>query len=333
MSTPKQVAIVTHEDFIGNTVETLLTQIFHDLKLDFEIVSVCNNLRGNDVKLTVMSTPYSKQLVNNVAKLKGLQADLLIILSHGVKTALKSGMPSALCFATDAMDVFPSSLMLWACEKRVDSMTAALTDLPKHCTTLQSVTDVSGLAIVLCCHGDDILQDFKSTNPTNFTDMLVCNREDMDNRSFCLFFVMLCNLIDSDKQVRASLKPQINVPVKEHIRTIFADVQKFGHNKDTFWKFLCDRHFVSENDSTFRVVGVLYSFELVNDVEDFKETILQDFKALTLVCWENITKTIVEETWSTGPILPGMLVRERLKRLRETELDVLLESLRLVSTV
>lgn len=329
MSTRKQVAIVTHEDFIGNTVETLLTQIFHDLELDFEIASVCNNLRGNDVRLTVMSTPYSKQLVNNVAKLKGLEADLLVILCHGVQIAGQTGLPSALCFATDEMDLIPASLMLRACEKRVDPKTGALTNLPGYCTTLRSVTNVSRLAIVLCCHGDHILREFKSTNPTSFTDMLVCNRTDIDNRSYCLFFVMLCKLIDGDEQVRASRKPEMHVAVKDHIRTIFADVKKFGENKDTFWKFLCDRHFVSENGSTFRVVGVLYSFKLVNDVEDFKETILQDFQALTLVCWDENTATIVEETWSTGPLLPGTLIK---KRLRDTGLAALLESLRLVST-
>jgi hypothetical protein len=328
MSTRKQVAIVTHEDFIGNAVETLLTQIFLDVNLNFEIVSLCEKLRGTNGKLTVMSRPYSKQIVNSVAKLKGVQADLLIILSHGVKTALKSGMPSSACFSPDETKVAPESLKLWACDKRVESDRGTLVELPGNCVTLREVTDSSGLAIVLCCHGNDILEDFKSTEPKNFTDMLVCNREDMDNRSFCLFFVMLLNLIDSDKQMRTS-KNDIHVAVKDHIRTIFEYVKTFGLNKDTFWKFLCDKYFVSEKGSTFRVFGVLYSFVLVNHVEDFKATILQDFQALTLVCWDDDTGTIVEETCLTEPILPSQIAR---KRLRDEGLGALLQSLRLVTS-
>ena len=139
---------------------------------------------------------------------------------------------------------------------------------------------------------------------------------------------MLLNLIDSDEQVRASPNPQMHVPVKDHIRTIFANVKTFGHNKDTFWKFLCDTHYVSEKGSTFRVFGILYSFVLVKDAEDMKATILQDFKALTLVCWDENTETIVEETWLTGPIADG---KSAGKRPRDEGLGALLKSLRLMT--
>jgi hypothetical protein len=43
-----------------------------------------------------------------------------------------------------------------------------------------------------------MLEDFLSDGPTGFTDMLLCDKEDMDNQSFCAFFVLLVNLIDSD---------------------------------------------------------------------------------------------------------------------------------------
>ena len=333
LSTSKHVAILTHDDFIGNIVEMQLTQLFQDIGLTFEIVSLAKDVRGGyDMEkgdfrgeLTLMRKPYSKKIVNEVEKLKGITSDLLIILSHGKKTGLS--MPSAVCFAPEEMTSVPAGLLLWACNTSVLPPNGAVAPLPDGCVTLGEVTISSRLAIVLCCHGDDILGDFKSMKTENFTDMLVCNREDMDIRSFCIFFVLLANLVDRDKQVRTSRTPQMHVVVKYHIRKIFEDVKAFGQDKDTFWAFLHDRGLVSENGDKFRVSGILYSFELIKGSEDKKAIILQDFKALTLVCWDKKTGNVVEENWDTQPLhnprlLPG-------KRKADMSLAVLLESLQL----
>ena len=339
MSTSKHVAILTHDDFIGNIVEMQLTQLFQDIGLIFEIVSLAEDVRGQynmedgdfGGELTLMRKPYSKRIVNDVGKLKGIASDLLIIISHGKKTGIS--MPSAMCFAPEEMTNVPASLLLWACNTCVLPPDAEVGQLPDGCVTLGEVTISSRLAIVLCCHGDHILEDFKSMETEKFTDMLVCNREDMDIRSYCIFFVLLANLVDRDERVRppqCTLRPpQMHVVVKDHIRKIFGDVKAFGENKDTFWTFLHDRGLVSENGDKFRVSGILYSFELMKGSEDKKATILQDFKALTLVCWNQETNEVVEETCDTQPFENPRLLPS--KRKADMALAVLLERLQLAA--
>lgn len=253
LSTPKQVAIITHEDFIGNIMEIHLTQFFQDIGLFFEIITLPNNVRVYDQEnevywgeLTLMRKPYTKKMVNETEKLKSIFTDLMIILAHGKTRGNKT--PSAVYFAPEDAKILPGNLLLWA-RDTFAHLDGTFTELPSECVTLVEVTAESNLGIVLYCRGDEILEDFKSMNPKDFTDMLVCNRSDMDIRSFCIFFVFLVNLVDSDPRVRPgpdTSPPKIHEVVKDNIRKKFQYVKQFGDTKESFWTFLQDRGFVSE---------------------------------------------------------------------------------------
>jgi hypothetical protein len=166
-----------------------------------------------------------------------------------------------------------------------------------------------------------ILQDFLSDGPTAFTDMLICDRKDMDNQSFCIFVVLLVNLIDSDVPARPLSRFQftfnrsdltIDVVVKRNIRRIFQIVREFGSTSESFWDFLLKSACVSSLRTVkatqglpntkfgerffYRVSGIPFNFALEFGSEDKKQTILDDFKALKLVCWDADTEKIVYET-------------------------------------
>jgi hypothetical protein len=89
----------------------------------------------------------------------------------------------------------------------------------------------------------------------------------------------------------------------------------------------------------YRVSGIPFNFALELGAEDKKQTILDDFKALKLVCWDAATQTIVYETWETKFDTPLDVYTQLIpskKRPRsagpvrsDRKMDMLLERLRL----
>jgi hypothetical protein len=376
VSRRKEVAIVTHEDFFGNFIEQYLAVFFKELRLELEIVSLLQDIQGNEYtsthpeEVSLSRKPYTKKIVNKTERLKSVDVDLMIVLGHGKE---RDGMtPSAVCFAAADAKWFDSSMLLRASRYFVEiNADGSRDELPGTITTLADVTARSKLAIVLCCRGDEILQDFLSDGPTGFTDMLICDREDMDNQSFCIFFVLLVNLIDSDVSNRPLSEFQytfgrrdvtIDEVVKRNIRRIFQIVRQFGTTDESswwtaaesFWDFLKKSGCVSslatvkanqglensreKTDQYYRVSGIPWNFALRSDSKDSgleykNQTILDDFKALKLVRWDAGTQKVVCEDWQSS-FDHELDVYQQLiprKRPREGDLGVLLERLRLSS--
>jgi hypothetical protein len=369
VSANKDVAIVTHEDFYGNFMEQYLAVFFMELQVRLEIVSLLQDIQsygwtsGSPEKLILSREPYTKMIVNNTEMLKSVAADLMIVLGHGLKRI--NNQPSAVCFAPCDAKFVSSSGCLWGSRYRVERNQDGSRDkLPGTITTLADVTARSKLAIVLCCRGDQILQDFLSDGPTNFTDMLLCDKEYLDNQSFCIFFVLLVNLIDSFLEFRPLRLNNVRMDeiVKWKIERIFQIVRKFGTTAEDFWDFLEKSGCVASLEAVkasqglpnirenaeqyYRVLGMPWNFPLrfVSEdgtEEDTKQTILDDFKALKLVRWDG--DKVVFENWESSFDTP-LDVYEHLiavdteeassnKRQRRDDLGMLLERLRLSAGV
>jgi hypothetical protein len=139
------------------------------------------------------------------------------------------------------MTTLPANLLIFASDYPHIKDDNSIDKLPDTCVMLADVTAQSHLAIVLCCRGDQILLDFKSTNPKNFTDMLICDRPDLDTISFCIFHVLLFNLVDCDKRVRPAAgeqQPKMHEVVKDNIRHIFRLINTHKDSVEKFWIFL-----------------------------------------------------------------------------------------------
>jgi hypothetical protein len=239
------VAIVTHEDFFGNFIEQYLAVFFHELRVQLEIVNLLNDI-GEDgqtsrvpEEVTLMRKPYMKKIVNNTERLKSVETDLMIVFGHGRRKNERE--PSAVCLACTGANFLGNIMILWGSRYRVEINEDGSRDkLADTITTLADVTARSTLVIVLTCYGDQILEDFLSDSPTNFTDMLLCDKEDMDNQIFCIFFVLLVNLIDSDVPARPLSNNNLTMDevVKWNIERIFQIVRKFGTTSEDFWDFL-----------------------------------------------------------------------------------------------
>jgi hypothetical protein len=296
--------------------------------------------------------------VNNTERLKSVVTDLMIVFGHG--RCRNEHEPSAVCLACSGAKL-GNSMMLWGSRYGVKRNRDGSRDkLPDTITTLADVTARSKLAIVLTCRGDQILQDFLSDGPTNFTDMLLCDKEYLDNQSFCIFFVLLVNLIDSFLKFRPLRLNNVTMDeiVKWKIERIFQIVGEFGTTTEDFWDFLEKSGCVASLEAVkasqgllnirenaeqyYRVLGIPWNFPLRftkenGTEEDKKETILDDFKALKLVRWDG--DKVVCENWETSFDTP-LDVYEKLiaedtdepslgKRSRRDDLGILLERLRL----
>jgi hypothetical protein len=367
VSRRKEVVIVTHEDFFGNFIEQYLAVFFTELRLELEIVSLLQDIQENGYtsthpeEVSLSRKPYTKKIVNKTERLKSVDVDLMIVLGHGKERDEMA--PSSVCFAAADAKWFDSSMLLRASRYFVEiNEDGSRDELPGTITTLADVTVRSKLAIVLTCRGDQILQDFLSDGPTGFTDMLLCDKELMGTQSSCIFFVLLVNLIDSDVSNRPLSEFQytfrrrdltIDEVVKRNIRRIFQIVREFGTAAESFWGFLEKSGCVSslatvkasqglENSRVkaelyYRVSGIPWNFVLRFDsgdrVEDKKQAILDDFKALKLVRWDAETNEVVCEDWQSSfdnslDVYQQLIPR---KRPREGDLGVLLERLRLSS--
>ena len=329
------VAIITHEDVPGNTFEDYLSQFLRNIAAKFETISLVQNVASFDPKeikysnelLLLQGRTHTKKMVNETSKLKGISGDLMVIIGHGKGRGGTS--PSGICFAPDYVrPVYADEhdhLILWACDtkKDADGMTHTR---PSTSVMLADVTAQSNLAIILCCRGDQILQDFLSVERTNFTEMLICDRNDIDNISYSIFFALLLNLLDSDVPARPFSNPAnkpyfgfqrltIDYLVKINIRRIFQLVNKFGTTPESFWDFLEKIGIVSSltavkanqglrntlvgADNVFRMYGMLYNCEYQTRTENTKITVLDDFKALKLVRWDAFSKA-VKDNWETS---------------------------------
>ena len=366
LSTPKNVVIVTHEDFFGNFMEQYLAVFFRELQVRLEIVSLLND-EWETEELTLMRKPYTKKIVNNTEKLKSVITDLLIVFGHG--RCRNKYEPSAVCLACSGAKL-GNNMMLWGSRYGVKiNGDGSRDELDGTITTLEDVTARSQLSIVLTCYGNQILQDFLSDDPRNFMDILLCDKEVIDNQSFCIFFVLLVNLIDSDLKYRPLSGNNYTMDdiVLWRIESIFQIVRKFGTTAETFWDFLEKSGCVAsleavkasqslpnirENaDEYYRVLGIPWNFPLRFEPEDGteedkKETILDDFKALKLVRWDG--DKVVFENWESSfdtpldvyeQLIDEDNVYEQLiaedtdeasskKRTRKEGLDMLLERLR-----
>jgi len=342
------VAIITHDDFTGNCTELHLTQCFQELGLTFEIISLAHDPE-NQVdwgELTLTRKPYTKKIVDSTEKFKHVAPDLMIFLCHGKDRGKVT--PSGLCFFPEDIDEIPPYLLLYASDTRTDDSNVKL---PHTCVTLQDVTAQSKLAIVSCCHGDMILKDFKSTNPKNFTDMLLFVKPELDHISFCIFHVLLFNLVDCDVRVRGGPAPKMHEVVKDNIRQIFKLISAHGNSADEFWTFLENHDCVTSLEEVknrqgftysreshivanlFQVSGIAYNFALKVGSECKKTTILQDFKAMKLVCWDEEQQIIVEENWESSleeQLTPTPPHAKRSK-LDPPQMSRLLESLKLTA--
>jgi hypothetical protein len=288
------VRIITHEGdsvpFELTNADTL-TQFFTDY----------NNIRTGlrtyivDEKVSdyidLVSRPnYSKELCD----LKTLKSTIMVNDENGPSSVTflfcrgsrrGSDYPAFLSFGEDRV-----KHIVWACRK----------NKPKRDVILQDLIYKSKLVLMMCCSGDEILQDYLAEQGNKIPDILFYNCEIVLKTTHVIFLALLISLIDSDERLRRNpYEDDVCLVVRDGIITILKIVKWCNNDKNELWNFLlevgCISTYESENrkqglpipvtrfkdwKSHYRVFGHMYN-DFIQEKEE--QQIFNDFKALTLV--------------------------------------------------
>jgi hypothetical protein len=311
------VRIITHDSFympFELTNADALTQFFLDhnnVRTGVETYIVNSGVDSHGIVLARVPN-YLKKLVNEES-LPDIAADtpppVTFLLCHGIKRNVSQSVagqpesieehPAFLFFSEDENDpniVYASrSVTLPDGEKKY---------VPSGAVVLHDLIQKTGLAVILCCAGDHILEDYLSERGNDIPDILVYKCGVATKLTHVILVTLLINLMDSDDRVLKDPAPEeVCNAVRNGIITIFQIVKWCDDDKDVFWKFLLDVGCVSEYEtekqkqglprsvsrfrqqekdlpSYYRVYGQFKNEFITEDTQQF---VFNDFKVLTLV--------------------------------------------------
>lgn len=315
--TKSYVTIITHESFSVNfelTNADILTQFFTDYnnirtgvktyivdnKVDgyFDLVDKPNYQKSIvDVKMLI-NIPLEATELRQVSPVK-------FLFCHG--SGRTSSEPAYLNFGEEQFNH-----RVWACKKRMlDDGTKVKEPSMSPCCLHDLVTKSYGkvctpqLVIMMCCGGDEILEDYLSENGNNIPDILMYKCKEARRTTHHIFVILLINLIDSDERVSKDPSPQdLHGTVKNGIITIFKIVKWCADDCHMFWSFLEDMGCISAYDTEKEKQGLPHVVSRFQNVptedlhayyrlsghmnieyipDDIAQGIFSEFQKLTLV--------------------------------------------------
>jgi hypothetical protein len=342
------VRIITHDSFympFELTNADALTQFFLDynnIRTGVETYIVNSGVDSYGIDL-VRVPNYLKKLVNEES-LPDIAADppppVTFLLCHGVKRNLTKSLP----YDPEPVEEHPAFLFFSEDENDPNivyaSRSVTLPDgekkyVPDEAVILHNLIQKTGLVVILCCAGDNILEDYLSERGNDIPDILVYKCEVSTKLTHAILVALLINLIDSDDRVLKDPAPEeVYNAVRNGIVTILKIVKWCDDDKDVFWKFLLDVGCVSEYEtekqkqglpravsrfkkqekdlpSYYRVYGQ-FKHEYVAE-NTTKQFVFNDFKALTLVS-KGVEKP-VEQNYQTVEELTAKPTTRTLKEI------------------
>jgi len=303
-----RVSILAHEGGglpLEETLVDMLTQLFLLLKAHLETQILVDNVAYFDEKtesyhkkLMLVDQPkYKKIQVDSTEYIKDVDADLIVMLCHGLTRNTAKELPAALRFGCALSDAGSGHTGLKVFAKPTNRI------LRSEHTFLHDVICHSEIVIILSCYGNEVVEDYleslKSVRNDSadaypmYPDILMCQGA-VDDLSVHIFTVLFINLLDSEV-ARLPIR-DIHAPVTTVILRIMQIVQLFGDDYDDFWDYLkqvdCitqEKHvkrsqqlkFASERlpPDCFRIYGHMVPFHL----GDSAKVVFTDFKQLTLM--------------------------------------------------
>jgi hypothetical protein len=316
-ATRSYVYIITHGSFhmpfeLTNT--DALTQFFLDYNnIRTGVQTYIVNSGVDDMGILLVREPnYRKELVN-VDTLPFITVDIVpavtFLLCHGSQRNVRKSVP----YDPEPVEEHPALLSFSEDEDDPNvvytSRSVTLPDgekkrVPEDAVILHKLINKTRLAVILCCAGDHILEDYLSERGNDIPDILVYKCKVATKLTHAIFVALLINLMDSDDRVLKDPDPEkVYNAVRNGIVTIFKIVKWCDDDKDVFWKFLLDVGCVSEYETEKQKQGLpLAVSRLDENREDLsvfyrvygqfkneyiptpiKRAIFNDFKTLTLV--------------------------------------------------
>lgn len=341
------VRIITHDSFympFELTNADALTQFFLDhnnIRTGVETYIVNSGVDSYGIDL-VRVPNYLKKLVNEES-LPDIAADppppVTFLLCHGVQR----NVTKSLAYNAEPVEEHPAFLFFSEDENDPNIVYAArsvtLPDgekkyVPSGAVVLHDLIQQTRLAVILCCAGDNILDDYLSERGNDIPDILVYKCAVATKLTHAIFVALLINLMDSDDRVLKNPAPEeVYNAVRNSIVTIFKIVKWCDDDKDVFWKFLLDVGCVSEYETEKQKQGLPLAVSRLDENRkdlpvfyrvygqfkneyipaSIKKAVFNDFKALTLV--SKGEETPVEQNYLTVEELTAKPTTRTLKEI------------------
>lgn len=231
---------------------------------------------------------YEKTMVPSTACVTGLDSQVVFISCHAKsRNALTSEPACLLLYDIDSVSVsgerqeeIPDALKIWSCSSYTHPGSNQTYTKPAGSISLSDVVQESHLVMLLCCHGNDVMQEYASehhaqTNP----DFVMFEKEVVQNISMNIFVAMFITSVDRST-VRAGGWLAF---LHKNVSRVILWVKANGTTPRKFWNFL--RNIIGcvvdcEDSRNFQIKGGgnVYVYE-----DDTRESVLEDLQALTLV--------------------------------------------------
>ena len=222
------------------------------------------------------------------------------LLCHGGKR--DENEPSFLNFGERRHDDnhFDTTRKVWACKPSEEEQDLHPLYWPGE-IFLQDLIGTSKIVVLMCCHCDEIVEDYISEMDNKIPHIFYFKRAGVVKTTVIILLALLINLIDSDRTLEKDpTTEQLFSVVKRSIITILKIVKWCTNDIKKFWDFLLDMGVVSQYKSEKAKQGLpvaprmlpkdytnhyLVSGHIFHDYipESQQQHIFHDFRALTLL--------------------------------------------------
>lgn len=231
-------------------------------------------------------------------------APVTFILCHGGPrpTDGSGGKPACLLFGEDRHTSYGENRRVWARYPENDDYLVSYWGDQVY---LEDLIKTSKMAILMCCHGDQIVQDYVAEQTEEMRvheipDILFYNCGEVHKTTHMILMALLMNLIDSDNRLLKDPTPdELHEVVQTCTMTILKIVKWCSDDINKFWTFLLDTSCIISYEIEkerqglpipvkrvpnwklhYRVSGHMYHDYISQDQE---ENIFNEFKTLTLI--------------------------------------------------
>jgi len=328
---PYAVTILTHEAGappLDQSVTQMLTDFLLSANVRLHTYVVASDLAksaGIDTKhahLTLVDSHlYKKECVQTTLDIpKNLFSEVMFLQCHGRSRDETQHIPYAgLQFRCPRNNVAKSltTQVVW-------------TQVPAFAPPQALLHEIVGrtrLAIILACHGDQVIQDYlKTVNHKPFPDMLIFNIDTVWNQAIEIYMSLLLNIVDSElvarvpqRQSNGTISKQnyehgvVYDVVRAAITRIFQIVKLFDGEPRQFWDFLQNVQCVTDTRTLKQRQQLVFPKRyIVTDPPSFRtaasastyivaehpERVYFQMKAMQLVS-RGENNTVVREDWTT----------------------------------
>ncbi len=253
-------------------------------------------------------------------------APAMFFLCHGDKPEgdkPESSFPACLVFCDETNT---GTRHVWACRPESISATNKGWDYWDNQVYLQDLIGKCGIVFLMCCHSEDIVNDYvsemtKNDSVSEMPRILFSKDQEVLKSMNPILLALLTMLLDSTEQLERNADGlELLAAMRNSVITILKIVKCCDNDVDKFWNFLldmgCVATYASEKEQqglpvTTRIFNAKYHYRVHGHGnhyfidEQHKQELLHNFRSLCLVEYSKDREEVRYQTCETVKPLPS----------------------------